>query len=170
MFASRWACPRPGTSISAQWRLQEGCSTTSWTNASSPPTPCTAGAAAADDATTPPTRAERVWATPQQILRIAGQTRTLGGPPPACDYRRLDRANSPACRRDHVDLRHRTIPIDPDAVACTSRTTNSRSGWCRLSAENQLQHDPDHCLGGYRFHDRYRVGANLCGIRTLSRY
>jgi hypothetical protein len=32
---------------------------------------------------TPPTRAERVWATPQQILRIAGQTRTLGGPPPA---------------------------------------------------------------------------------------
>lgn len=60
-----------------------------------------------------PTRAERVWATPDQVMRIADQARVLGGASAAL---LIITAAWTGCRwgeiagvqRDHVDLRHRT--------------------------------------------------------------
>ncbi len=69
-----------------------------------------------------PTRNERVWAMPEHVLRIADQARTLGGPSAAllvitaawtgCRWGELA-----GLQRDHVDLRRRTISIDPNTGA-----------------------------------------------------
>jgi integrase len=69
-----------------------------------------------------PTRNERVWAMPEHVLRIADQARALGGPSAAllvitaawtgCRWGELA-----GLQRDHVDLRRRTITIDPDTGA-----------------------------------------------------
>jgi integrase len=69
-----------------------------------------------------PTRNERVWAMPEHVLRIADQARSLGGPSAGllvitaawtgCRWGELA-----GLQRDHVDLRRRTITIDPGTGA-----------------------------------------------------
>jgi integrase len=69
-----------------------------------------------------PTRNERVWAMPEHVLRIADQASRLGG---ASAGLLVITAAWTGCRwgelaglqRNHVDLRRRTITIDPDAGA-----------------------------------------------------
>jgi integrase len=74
-----------------------------------------------------PTRNERVWAMPEHVLRIAEQARSLGGPSAAllvitaawtgCRWGELA-----GLQRDHVNLRRRTITIDPDTGALHEST------------------------------------------------
>jgi integrase len=69
-----------------------------------------------------PSRSERVWAMPEHVLRIADQARALGGPSAAL---LIITAAWTGCRwgelaglqRHRVDVRRRTITIDPDTSA-----------------------------------------------------
>jgi integrase len=77
-----------------------------------------------------PTRNERVWAMPEHVLRIADQARTLGGPSAAllvitaawtgCRWGELA-----GLQRHHVDLRRRTITINPTPGHSTNPHTGS---------------------------------------------
>lgn len=75
---------------------------------------------------------ERVWAMPEQVLRIAEQATQLGGRSAGllvittawtgCRWGEVA-----GLQRDHVDLDHGVITIDPESAPCTSPLTNTGS-------------------------------------------